>query len=280
MELTDQQKQFKALYESDKNIQKILSKKDVTMDDIYKYAESLGNIKSKIIKDVLSEIDITDPENRDFIFKTIIGEIDGSAKMINDLYIPYKKDSFKKAGITFKPDGLTPDKSRVGGIVTHLLNRDVEQVPELTAMQIVQNHLNLIDEAERKNLTVALKAGLRATVTRTRNTNKKCSWCDERCGTYEMSVSPGGKINWDNNLFARHDGCTCTIKTTVENPNGTSKQNTLAGINYAKRQKKQHLDDMRQYAREIGINSSSIENMGVDKLREAINARKSRYNGR
>lgn len=128
----------------------------------------------------------------------------------------------------------------------------------------------MVDQAEEANTKLAVTAGLGATVHRTKTNLKPCSWCEERCGVHKMQRDSSGKIVWDSNIFARHDGCTCRIETEIERPDGSYIYKIMKGQNRAKQQQAQQMDNLRSTAIKLGMAPESVKTMGADRLNAKI----------
>ena len=126
------------------------------------------------------------------------------------------------AGIGIQGLGLEPDTDRIDGLTKHLGENLVDGVLPEETKALVRNLANSeVDRSIRENVKFLDSTGLRATVTRQYSgkglRDGPCQWCIDREGT-DVPIDEAE----DRGMFARHEGCGCTIDYTTSK--GTQRQ--------------------------------------------------------
>lgn len=124
----------------------------------------------------------------------------------------------KKIGIGLKPIRPPIEEDRLSGIIDAVTSGALEE----TATYLNEPVKNIVDHfADRhleKNAEFLTNSGVSTTVTRTAEATC-CDWCTEREGTYANYLEAK-----ENEAFARHEGCRCSLE--ISSSRGSGKMRT------------------------------------------------------
>ena len=113
-----------------------------------------------------------------------------------------------EAGIGLKPIVPEFDKVRNSDLIGLI---SAGESVETIRQKVINNSLNVVDEAIAENTKLHANSGLKVTITRKydgvglRNRKQSCQWCLARSGTWTYEGAREAEV------FARHVGCGCVI---------------------------------------------------------------------
>ena len=184
----------------------------------YKDASKLADASGKAMADVL----IRNLEDFGYLLEDDMLEIIPRALLTNHSYLSPCIENVqgqinKKVKVGLKPvvpefnldraDGLAKEVARWGTL---------EGFQDKFRQQVINNSVNVIDEAIQGNARQHDHAGLDVTVEREydgvglHGGKDTCNWCLERAGSWDYSDAVA------NGVFQRHPGCGCRLTYTSE----------------------------------------------------------------
>lgn len=185
-----------------------IKKGTATYNDAYKYAELIGQARSKALQrnmDMLPDgtmyYNIADRLMTDSL-TTDFEMVAEYSKAVQDI-------ANEKAGISIKAlSASSPelDKDRIRGFINGLcgeLGMPIDTVIWKLGEPIVVHAMSVVDDTIKKNAEFQNKAGIDVTVIR-RAAGNCCEWCKQLEGKYTYPGVP-------NEVFMRHDNCRCTV---------------------------------------------------------------------
>lgn len=126
--------------------------------------------------------------------------------MVSDVADEIQTVANKKAGIGLKSIRPPIEEERVKGLIDAVTSGEFAGTAHYLdyPVQCLVDHF--ADRHLEKNAEFLDDSGIYTYVIRTAEANC-CEWCSDRAGTYE-----GYSDAQDNEVFARHDGCRCTVE--------------------------------------------------------------------
>ena len=130
----------------------------------------------------------------------------------------------KKAGIGLKSIRPPIEENRVKGLIDAVTSGEFSGTAHYLdyPVQCLVDHF--ADNHMAKNAEFLDESGIYTYVIRTAEANC-CDWCSERAGTYESY-----RDAQDNEAFARHDGCRCTLEIRSGKTRGFMRTNGHAFV--------------------------------------------------
>ena len=180
--------------------------RDGTFRDIHKFSNGVGDALAEAFGTISPEML---PEGTMFFNsadRVMRPPIKEAYIMVSDVADEVQTVANKRAGIGLKAIRPPIEEDRVKGLidaVTSGVFADTEHYLDYPVQCLVDH---FADHHMEKNAEFLEGSGVITYVIRTAETNC-CDWCSDRAGTYE-----GYKEAQDNEAFARHDGCRCTIE--------------------------------------------------------------------
>ena len=185
----------------------------------YKDAAKLADYSGKAMADIiiknLDDVGMMPTEAE------LIGLIPPALRTNYDYLVPcienVQRQINEKAKVGLKPVIPAFNSDRAIGLAKEIASKDtVGEYQDLLRNQIINNSINVIDEAIEGNARQHDYAGLEVTVEREydgvglHDGKDTCNWCLERAGNWSYADAKA------NGVFQRHPGCGCQIIYTSE----------------------------------------------------------------
>lgn len=216
-----------------------------TYEDAYKYAEKIGEARSKALQThVTTE---TLPEGK--IYYNIADRLMNDSlstdhEMVAEYAAKAQQAINEKAGIKLKAQKAELEQDRIDSFINGLCGSEgnlIEDVLWKLGEPVVTHARTVVDSTIKKNAEFQHKAGLKATITR-KAAPRCCDWCTDLEGDYTYPNVP-------REVFQRHDHCKCTVdydgkKLTAYNSG--SNAHTFRDQSYsARRDERKILDEIK-----------------------------------
>lgn len=161
-------------------------------------AEAFGSITAEELPDGTMFFNIAD--------RVMRPPIKEAYTMVSDVGDEIQTVANKKAGIGLKSIRPPIEEDRVKGLIDAVTSGEFSGTAHYLdyPVQCLVDHF--ADNHMAKNAEFLDESGIYTYVIRTAEANC-CDWCSERAGTYESY-----RDAQDNEAFARHDGCRCTLE--------------------------------------------------------------------
>lgn len=178
-----------------------------TYEDAYKYAEKIGEARSKALQThVTTE---TLPEGK--IYYNIADRLMNDSlstdhEMVAEYAAKAQQAINEKAGIKLKAQKAELEQDRIDSFINGLCGSEgnlIEDVLWKLGEPVVTHARTVVDSTIKKNAEFQHKAGLKATITR-KAAPRCCDWCTDLEGDYTYPNVP-------REVFQRHDHCKCTV---------------------------------------------------------------------
>ena len=178
-----------------------------TYEDAYKYAEKIGEARSKALQThVTTE---TLPEGK--IYYNIADRLMNDSlstdhEMVAEYAAKAQQAINEKAGIKLKAQKAELEQGRIDSFINGLCGSEgnlIEDVLWKLGEPVVTHARTVVDSTIKKNAEFQHKAGLKATITR-KAAPRCCDWCTDLEGDYTYPNVP-------REVFQRHDHCKCTV---------------------------------------------------------------------
>ena len=139
-------------------------------------------------------------------------------KMVSDVADEVQALQNKKAGIGLKAIRPPLEEERVKGLIDAVTSADFANTEHYLDYPVKCLVDHFADNHMAKNAEFLDESGVYTYVIRTAEATC-CDWCSDRAGTYE-----GYGDAQDNEVFARHDGCRCTVEIQCGKTRGFMKK--------------------------------------------------------
>lgn len=180
--------------------------RDGTLTNIHTFSAKVGDALAEAFGTITAE---ELPEGTMFFNiaeRVMTPPIEKSYVMVSDVADAIQTRANTKAGIGIKSVRPPIEKERVKGLidaVTSAAFTDTEHYLDYPVQCLVDH---FADRHVEKNAEFLENSGAYIEVIRTAEATC-CDWCSDRAGTYD-----GYQDAQDNEVFARHDGCRCTVE--------------------------------------------------------------------
>lgn len=198
--------------------------RDGTLKDLHSFsnkvgdalAEAFGSITAEELPDGTMFFNIAD--------RVMRPPIKEAYTMVSDVGDEIQTVANKKAGIGLKSIRPPIEENRVKGLIDAVTSGEFSGTAHYLdyPVQCLVDHF--ADNHMAKNAEFLDESGIYTYVIRTAEANC-CDWCSERAGTYESY-----RDAQDNEAFARHDGCRCTLEIRSGKTRGFMRTNGHAFV--------------------------------------------------
>lgn len=177
-----------------------------TFSDGHDYAERLGENLSKALRSNLSAETL--PDGRlyyNIAQRTVTPALMENYELTNDVAEQIQSLLDAKQGIGLKSVKADFPKARIQGLIDKMTTEGISLEDALVWLgePIINNSEAFFDDFIDSNAKFRNDAGLKATLTRTAESNC-CSWCAALAGIYEYGNAP-------DDIYRRHEFCRCTV---------------------------------------------------------------------
>ena len=184
----------------------------------YKDATKLADYSGKAIADALvnnlEEVGtLTEAELIELVPHALRTNHDYLAACIENV----QRQINKRSRVGLKPVVPAFNSDRATGLAKEIaVNGGIDGYQDMVRNQVINNSMNVIDEAIQGNARQHDHAGLEVIVEReydgvgVHDGKDTCSWCLARAGTWSYSDAI------DNGVFERHPGCGCRLTYTSD----------------------------------------------------------------
>ncbi len=178
-----------------------------TYEDAYKYAEKIGEARSKALQTHVTAEAL--PEGK--IYYNIADRLMNDSlstdhEMVAEYAAKAQQAINEKAGIKLKAQKAELEQDRIDSFINGLCGSEgnpIEDVLWKLGEPVVTHARTVVDSTIKKNAEFQHKAGLKATITR-KAAPRCCDWCTDLEGDYTYPNVP-------REVFQRHDHCKCTV---------------------------------------------------------------------
>ena len=178
-----------------------------TYEDAYKYAEKIGEARSKALQTHVTTDTL--PEGK--IYYNIADRLMNDSlstdhEMVAEYAAKAQQAINEKAGIKLKAQKAELEQDRIDSFINGLCGSEgnlIEDVLWKLGEPVVTHARTVVDSTIKKNAEFQHKAGLKATITR-KAAPRCCDWCTDLEGDYTYPNVP-------REVFQRHDHCKCTV---------------------------------------------------------------------
>lgn len=178
-----------------------------TYEDAYKYAEKIGEARSKALQTHVTAEAL--PEGK--IYYNIADRLMNDSlstdhEMVAEYAAKAQQAINEKAGIKLKAQKAELEQDRIDSFTNGLCGSEgnlIEDVLWKLGEPVVTHARTVVDSTIKKNAEFQHKAGLKATITR-KAAPRCCDWCTDLEGDYTYPNVP-------REVFQRHDHCKCTV---------------------------------------------------------------------
>lgn len=177
-----------------------------TFYDGHDYAERLGENLSKALRSNLNAETL--PDGRlyyNIAQRTVTPALMENYELTNDVAEQIQSLLDAKQGIGLKSVKADFPKARIQGLIDKMTTEGISLEDALVWLgePIINNSEAFFDDFIDSNAKFRNDAGLKATLTRTAESNC-CSWCAALAGIYEYGNAP-------DDIYRRHEFCRCTV---------------------------------------------------------------------
>lgn len=177
-----------------------------TFYDGHDYAERLGENLSKALRSNLNAETL--PDGRlyyNIAQRTVTPALMENYELTNDVAEQIQSLLDAKQGIGLKSVKADFPKARIQGLIDKMTTEGISLQDALVWLgePIINNSEAFFDDFIDSNAKFRNDAGLKATLTRTAESNC-CSWCAALAGIYEYGNAP-------DDIYRRHEFCRCTV---------------------------------------------------------------------
>ena len=180
--------------------------RDGTLTNVHSFSNKVGDALADAFGSITAE-DL--PEGTMFYNiadRVMRPPIKEAYTMVSDVADEVQNHANKKAGIGLKSIRPPIEEDRVKGLIDAVTSAEFQKTEHFLdyPVQCLVDHF--ADHHMEKNAEFLDNSGVYTEVIRTAEATC-CAWCSERAGTYD-----GYGEAQENEVFARHDGCRCTVE--------------------------------------------------------------------
>lgn len=196
-----------------KTISNRITNKTATYADAYKTANEIGNIRAKVLKNVLSSEVLPDGKMYfNIADKVVRDSLETDYEIISNVCESVQKIANDKAKIGLKVQVPELDEERIKGFIDRISSENIyDDVAWILQEPVKTFDRKVVDDSVKKNTDFQYSAGVRTKIIRTADA-KCCDWCASLEGEYYYPGVPG-------EVFMRHDNCRCEIEYGAEKLN-------------------------------------------------------------
>ena len=174
-----------------KELNRLLSKPDVTYEQANEFALEVGNILAEVYDSNLSSEILPNGKMYQNIAEKII---EPTMRQNYDLISLYSKTVQtklnEKAGIRIKGIQADVNESRIVGVIKKISEKDVfDEGVSLLKESVINFSQAIVDDMIRENISFHYKAGLRPRIIR-KEAGNCCDWCKAIVGVYDYPLIP------------------------------------------------------------------------------------------
>ena len=180
--------------------------RDGTLTNVHSFSNKVGDALAEAFGTITAE---EIPEGTMFFNiadRVMRPPIREAYSMVSDVADEVQNVANKKAGIGLKAVRPPIEEDRVKGLIDAVTSGEFAQTEHFLdyPVQCLVDHF--ADHHMEKNAEFLENTGIYTEVIRRASANC-CEWCSERAGTYD-----GYRDAQENEAFARHDGCRCSVE--------------------------------------------------------------------
>ena len=180
--------------------------RDGTLTNVHSFSNKVGDALAEAFGSITAE-DL--PEGTMFYNiadRVMRPPIKEAYVMVSDVADEVQTRANRKAGIGLKSIRPPIEEDRVKGLIDAVTSAEFEKTEHFLdyPVQCLVDHF--ADHHMEKNAEFLDNSGIYTEVIRTAEATC-CPWCSDRAGTYD-----GYRAAQENEAFARHDGCRCTVE--------------------------------------------------------------------
>ena len=202
------EKQFRqSLKRKGVNLKKDIQRaRDGTLTNVHSFSNKVGDALAEAFGTITTE---ELPEGTMFFNiadRVMRPPIKEAYVMVSDVADEVQTVANKKAGIGLKSIRPPIEEDRVKGLIDAVTSSEFTKTGHFLdyPVQCLVDHF--ADHHMEKNAEFLENSGIYTEVIRTAEANC-CPWCSDRAGVYD-----GYRDAQDNEVFARHDGCRCSVE--------------------------------------------------------------------
>lgn len=285
-------RKFSELFEENPEIEKIykmIRNRAASYADAQEFAIALGDILTECLR---SE-DYTGMNLYD-LADDIIGMLDQNTRLVDQICEVIQGQMNESVSLGIEPVKPKPMRDREAGIRNMVIEADSnDTIYNAVAAAGTNYGQAYVDDWVKTNAEFQIKSGLGATIVRVwsgrhpSHDTKHTDYCEQLAGVYQYEPGNAGSysrhgrmwsIEGGKNIFARHEGCRCTVSFY---PAGTSK-GTITALSKGERD----TDKLLWNTGQVFSNSRKAqlrrrrEQYGKDEARKILNEEwKGGYNG-
>lgn len=180
--------------------------RDGTLRDVHSFSNKVGDALADAFGSITTE---ELPEGTMFFNiadRVMRPPINDAYKMVSDVADEVQTASNKRAGLGLKSIRPPIEEDRIKGLIDAVTSAEYAQTEHFLDYPVKCLIDHFADHHMEKNAEFLDNSGVFTEVIRTAEANC-CAWCSEKAGTYD-----GYREAQDNEVFARHDGCRCTVE--------------------------------------------------------------------
>lgn len=180
--------------------------RDGTLKDVHSFSNKVGDALSDAFRTISAE---NLPEGTMFFNiadRVMRPPIKEAYTMVSDVADEIQTAANRKSGLGLKSIRPPIEEDRVKGLIDAVTSAEYNQTAHYLDYPVKCLVDHFADHHMEKNAEFLDNSGVYTEVIRTAEANC-CEWCSERAGTYDGYLEAQ-----DNEVFARHDGCRCTVE--------------------------------------------------------------------
>lgn len=204
---------FSALFDKDKVVEDAFKKiktGTATYDDAQLFAESIGDILRQSFSSLIDEVGVD--IDLELLADDVVAKMLEGNYRLSSLVCDVVQDNLNKAaGLGIKPKAPGLDKTRIEGITTLVKRAENENaLRNALGEKVVNLTQSYVDDWVKTNADFQANLGMEPMIVRKwsgsypSHDTKHTDWCEKLAGVYRYPDVP-------KNVFARHEGCRCTV---------------------------------------------------------------------
>lgn len=189
-----------------KQIDKAIKDGTASYNEAYAYANEVGNIRAKVLKNKISSAKLPDGKMYFNIADRVVRDsLETDYKNISSICEQVQFATNIKHKISLKVQVPELDEDRVMGFINRISSENFyDDIAWILEEPVKTFDRKVVDDSVKKNASFQHRAGIRATVIRIAD-SKCCTWCSDLAGEYTYP-------NVDSEVFMRHDNCKCSLQ--------------------------------------------------------------------
>lgn len=175
-----------------------------TLQDAYRYAREVGNIRKKTLKNVIDSEKLPDGRMYYNIANDVVND---SLKKDHKTVAEFAKSAQRIKNQSMKL-GLEPleeevDQENIDSIIDAVSSDEYNKVSTMFGIMCATFVSRVVDRSIYKNASYQNKIGIKIIIERTGGANC-CPWCEGLTGSWPIDQAP-------DDVRARHDNCSCSV---------------------------------------------------------------------